>query len=214
VYSQLTSGAAFDGLLAGMEINVVHVDPLVETLRPAVSMDRALAMKLLVNHLVERGHRRIALLGIRRTLYPDRWRGLRAAFKRHRLREPDNIRIWAHEESAAQDYAHGRQLAEELLASDFKPTAILALNDRVALGAMARLQDAGWRFPEDCALAGFDNLDIAEHCRPALTTIDHQSDELMARALALLLGETPATRSPPPLPPRLVVRASTGPASP
>ncbi len=209
VYSQFPSTAAVDALLAGTEIGVVHVDPLTESLRPAVAMDRALAMRLLVNHLVERGHRRIALLGIRRTLYPDRWRGLRAAFRQHHLAEPADIRGWAHEDSTAQDYAHGRQLADELLADGFNPTAILALNDRVAIGAMTRLQDAGWRIPEDCALAGFDNLEIAEHCRPTLTTIDHDSDELMARALAILLDQAPgkSTRRTPP--PRLVAREST-----
>jgi len=210
VYSRFPSVAAFDGLLAGTEIGVVHVDPLTESLRPAVAMDRALAMKLLVQHLVERGHRRLALLGIRRTLYPDRWRGLRAAFKKHHLAEPADVRVWAHEDSMAQDYAHGRQLAGELLASGFKPTAILALNDRVAIGAMTRLQEAGWRIPEDCALAGFDNLDISEHCRPTLTTIDHQSDELMTRALAVLLGEALDNSKAKTLAPSLIVRASTG----
>lgn len=210
VYSQLPSSAAFDTLLAGTGIRVVHVDPLNESLRPAVTMDRALAMKLLVQHLVTHGHRRIALLGIRRTCYPDRWRGLRAAFRKHHLSEPNDIRIWAHEDSMAQDYAHGRQLAEELLADGFKPTAILALNDRVAIGAMTRLQEAGWRIPEDCALAGFDNLDIAEYCRPALTTIEHQSDEIMAQALAELLGKSAGKTGLKTLSPSLIVRASTG----
>lgn len=210
VYSQLPSSAAFDALLAGTEIRIVHVDPLTESLGPAVTMDRALAMKLLVQHLVELGHRRLALLGIRRTLYPDRWRGLRAAFKKHQLAEPAQIRVWAHEDSTAQDYSHGRLLAEELLADGYKPTAILALNDRVAIGAMTRLQEAGWRIPEDCALVGFDNLDIGEHCRPTLTTIDHQSDELMARALAILFGEVHAKKPFDAFPPRLIVRASSG----
>ncbi len=211
VYSQLPSSDAFDALLAGTDINIVHVDPLAESLRPVVAMDRALAMKLLVQHLVERGHRRIALLGIRRTLYPDRWRGLRAAFRKHHLAEPADVRVWAQEDSSAQDYAHGRQLASELLTDGFKPTAILALNDRVAIGAMTRLQEAGWRIPEDCVIAGFDNLDIAEHCRPTLTTIDHQSDHLMVKALGVLLGDKKtAESSSKPLPPRLIVRASTG----
>ncbi len=211
VYSQLPSSDAFDALLAGTNINIVHVDPLTESLRPAVAMDRALAMKLLVNHLVERGHRRIALLGIRRTLYPDRWRGLRAAFRKHHLAEPADVRVWAHEDSSAQDYSHGRQLAEELLDDGFKPTAILALNDRVAIGAMTRLQEAGWRVPEDCAITGFDNLDIAEHCRPTLTTIDHQSDALMVKALEVLLGDKETSKSgSKPLSPSLIVRASTG----
>ena len=210
VYSQFPTGDAFDALLAGTEIGVVHVDPLTESLRPAVTMDRALAMKLLVNHLVERGHRRIALLGIRRTLYPDRWRGLRAAFRKHHLSEPAEVRVWAHEDSPAQDYVHGRQLADELLADGFKPTAILALNDRVAIGAMTRLQEAGWRIPEDCALAGFDNLDITEHCRPTLTTIDHHSDELMAKALTVLLGKTKINNKLVNLAPSLIVRSSTG----
>lgn len=215
VYSQVASTEAFDALLAGSGVGVVHVDPLNETLRPAATMDRAAAMRLLVDHLVSFGHRRLALLGIRRTLYPDRWRGLRSAFRKHALTEPASVRVFAHEDSPAQDYAHGRALAGELLADGFRPTAILALNDRVAIGAMTRLQEAGWRFPEDCSVTGFDNIDVSEHTRPALTTIDHQSDLIMREALTLLSEPAKSTSAKTlrVIKPRLIVRASTGPVS-
>jgi DNA-binding LacI/PurR family transcriptional regulator len=209
VYSSVASTEVFHSLRGSSAPAVVHVDPLTESLRPAATLDRAQAMRLLVGHLVAQGCRRLALLGIRRTLYPDRWRGLRAAFQKHGLSEPADVRVWADEASLSQDYAHGRQLAEALLADGFRPAAIIALNDRVAIGAMTRLQEAGWQFPEDCAMAGFDNLDVTEHCRPALTTIDHRSERIMAEALKLLDQKTdaPAFRV---VKPRLIVRDSTG----
>lgn len=209
VYSQAASDEALNALLGGSDARVVHVDPLTESLRPAATMDRAMAMRLIVGHLVGLGRRRLALVGIRRGRYPDRWRGLRAAFKKYRLTEPADVRVWAHEDSEAQDYAYGRTLAEELLADGFRSDAIIALNDRVALGAMNRLQAAGWRFPQDCAIVGFDNIDVAEHCAPALTTIDHQSDLIMQEALTLLddLSNNPDARCV--IKPRLVIRGST-----
>lgn len=215
VYSQVASPDEFSALSADTGIPVVHVDPLTELLRPAATLDRAAAMRLLVDHLVALGHRRLALLGIRRTLYPDRWRGLRTAFKKHALAEPSSVRVFADENSTAQDYAHGRALAEELLADGYRPTAILALNDRVAIGASARLAEAGWRFPEDCSITGFDNIDVAEHTRPALTTIDHQSDLIMREALELLAApaKVRASKSLRVIKPRLITRASTGPVS-
>jgi DNA-binding LacI/PurR family transcriptional regulator len=209
VYSQVASPDEFAALSADTGIPVVHVDPLTESLRPAATLDRAAAMRLLVDHLVTLGHRRIALLGIRRTLYPDRWRGLRSAFKKHALAKPASVRVFASEDSNAQDYAHGRALADELLADGYRPTAIIALNDRVAIGSCARLQEAGWRFPEDCSVTGFDNIDVAEHIRPALTTIDHQSDLIMREALELLAS--PPVKTLRIIKPRLIVRASTGP---
>lgn len=212
VYSQVASTEAFNALAAGAGVAVVHVDPLTESLRPAATMDRAQAMRLLVDHLVCQGHRRFALLGIRRTLYPDRWRGLHAAFRKHGLTEPRDVRVWADEQSTAQDYAHGRTLADALLADAFRPTAIIALNDRVAIGALTRLQEAGWRFPADCSITGFDNIDVAEHCRPALTTIDHRSELIMRAALDLLSGYASGKTAARVVKPRLMVRASTGPA--
>ncbi len=213
VYSQVASSDEFSALSADTGIPVVHVDPLTESLHPAATLDRAAAMRLLVDHLVALGHRRVALLGIRRTLYPDRWRGLRAAFKKHAIAEPAAVRVFADENSDAQDYAHGRALAEELLADGYRPTAILALNDRVAIGASARLQEAGWRFPQDCSITGFDNIDVAEHTRPALTTIDHQSDLIMREALELLSAPAKSGDTRRVIKPRLIVRASTGPVS-
>lgn len=213
VYSQVASTEAFNTLLSGAEVAVVHVDPLTESLRPAATLDRAVAMRLIVGHLAGHGHRRLALLGIRRTLYPDRWRGLRAAFREHGLSEPADVRTWAHEHSTAQDYAHGRALAAELLADGFRPTAIVALNDRVAIGAMTRLQEAGWRFPGDCSIAGFDNIDVAEYCRPALTTIDHRSELILRAALDLLAAAPAGKAGARVVKPLLVARASTGPVS-
>lgn len=209
VYSQAASTEAFAAMLGGLDVRVVHVDPITESLRPAATMDRAEAMSLIIDHLAGQGRRRLALLGIRRGRYPDRWRGLHAAFARHALTEPTEVRVWTHEDSEAQDYGYGRALAEEVLADGFRPEAIVALNDRVAIGAMTRLQQAGWRFPEDCAITGFDDIDVAEHCLPGLTTIDHQSELIMGEALRLLDDTSGSSSYFCVVNPRLIPRGST-----
>jgi DNA-binding LacI/PurR family transcriptional regulator len=65
----------------------------------------------------------------------------------------------------------GKQVARQLLQTGELPTALVALNDLMAIGAMIRLQDAGLRVPEDIAIIGFDDIPEAKIVRPALTTI-------------------------------------------
>ena len=67
------------------------------------------------------------------------------------------------------------------------PTAIIALNDRIAIGAINRLREDGIRVPEDVSVVGYDNIAVAEHFFPTLTTVDHQTDRLMDLAVRGLM---------------------------
>jgi DNA-binding LacI/PurR family transcriptional regulator len=72
-----------------------------------------------------------------------------------------------------------------------RPTAILAMSDRLAIGAMAAARGAGLAVPGDVSVTGFDDIPAASRARPALTTV-HQELRLKGYAAARLLLDAPA----------------------
>jgi LacI family transcriptional regulator len=106
----------------------------------------------------------------------------------------------------------GYEAAKRLLPHE--PDAIFAFSDRMALGVLRALTEAGRAVPEDVALIGFDDLPPARLARPPLTTIRQEVEQAGVTAVELLLEriqdpEAPARRIE--LPTKLVVRASTSP---
>lgn len=82
------------------------------------------------------------------------------------------------------DYIH--PFVQELV-NDHDADAVVAVNDRVALMTIRCLERMGLRMPQDVAVIGFDNIELAELCKPALTTVDQQSKELSQRAVRMLV---------------------------
>ena len=101
----------------------------------------------------------------------------------------------------ASGYRAGLQLA----ALSARPSAVFAANDMTALGCLGALREAGQKVPQDIALAGFDDVPIARHVQPALTTVRMPIVELGTLALEVLAA---AIESPDgPVPPRQTFRA-------
>jgi DNA-binding LacI/PurR family transcriptional regulator len=97
-----------------------------------------------------------------------------------------------------------------------RPTAILAMSDVMAVGVLWAARDVGLRLPEDLSIVGFDDLDVAPHSNPPLTTVHQpirQKGEESARLLLRMIAhpdiERPEHRT---LETRLIIRGSTGPA--
>lgn len=110
--------------------------------------------------------------------------------------------------------AGGRQAARDILASDFRPTAILCVNDVIALGVLKELHERGIQVPHEMSVTGFDDIDFAEAFSPALTTVNI-SRECIAENLFQSLcgsGSTASSRREIVIDPQLVLRESTGPA--
>ena len=107
----------------------------------------------------------------------------------------------------------GRRAARTLMQSDTPPTAVVCVNDVMAVGALRELRDQGLRVPQDVSVSGFDNVKLAQYCYPPLTSIHIPRDEigrficdaLLPRDGAMLEHEIV-------IDPELVVRESTGPA--
>jgi LacI family transcriptional regulator len=106
-----------------------------------------------------------------------------------------------------------RRLVERLSQADQpRPDAVFAATDRLAVAALAVAADRRLRVPEDMAVIGFDNIPLAEHLRPSLSSVAQPARELGRVAIDLarqLLGGQPV--EPVTLQAKLVARASSGP---
>ncbi|MCS0627913.1 LacI family DNA-binding transcriptional regulator [Telluria mixta] len=174
---------------------------------PHVSIDHEQAAVDAVQYLINRGHRRIALLGADENYAWARQRraGYEMALRRAGLViEPQLIRI-----ARGTDYSFGMEAAGALLAQESPPTSVFAVSDTLAIGAIKAFRRAGRRVPEDIAVVGFDNIPLSQVFEPALTTIAQPMFELGAEAANLLLerlaGGAPGSRT---LQHSLVVRES------
>jgi LacI family transcriptional regulator len=178
----------------------------------SIAVDNYGGAGAMVRHLVDLGHRRIALIQgpegnqdarDRRAGYRD---GLRGAGldPAHELEVPGDFT----EES-------GFLAAATLLSLDPAPSAIFAANDAMAIGCLAGLRQAGRRVPEDYSLAGFDDIPIARFMTPPLASVGVSIAELGARAVERLLFALQAgnehERRQEVFPAHLVARASCAP---
>ncbi|MBB0244273.1 substrate-binding domain-containing protein [Streptomyces alkaliphilus] len=165
-------------------------------------------------HLIELGHRRIAVITGAEGVLAARARldGYRAALDMAGIpSDPDLIRIGNFQ--IADGLTHTRRL----LSLPDPPTAIFASNDHEAIGVYQAAAEAGLRIPGDLSVVGFDDLPTAEWIVPALTTVRQPLREMGGQATTMLL--TLARGEPLPvdrmeLSTRLVVRNSTAPPTP
>jgi DNA-binding LacI/PurR family transcriptional regulator len=136
---------------------------------PCVDVDNHAGAYQAVNHLIGLGHSRIGFISNAPLSYSgtqDRFSGYRHALAEHDLRlEPDLVR------TAAFLPDSGRAAMQELLDLDERPTAVFAAGDVIALGAMSAAHAAGLRIPDDVAVMGFDDIFLAAHAHPPLSTV-------------------------------------------
>jgi DNA-binding LacI/PurR family transcriptional regulator len=152
---------------------------------PHASIDHGQAALDAVQYLINRGHRRIALLGADESYLWARQRhaGYEAALRRANIPlDPQLVRV-----ARGTDYGLGMEAAGALLALESPPSAVFAVSDTLAIGAIKAFRRAGRRVPEDIAVVGFDNIPLAQVFEPALTTIAQPMFELGAAAARLLL---------------------------
>ena len=106
------------------------------------------------------------------------------------------------------DAPSGLEATEEIFASSSSPTALFCANDLLAIGVIHGLRRRGMRVPDDVAIVGYDDVELAAMTDPPLTTIHQPSYELGATAYELLRGGgEPEQRL---FSPHLVLRESTG----
>lgn len=174
-----------------------------------VRVDYRKGMRKIVEYLHSMGHKRMAFLGHHSSLEPINERRRTFIETVERISPGTEIKVVA----GTDALEGGRQAARDLLASGFDPTAILCVNDFMAVGVLRYLRDQGIRVPEDISVTGFDNIRLAEFCSPALTTAHIPRDTIGKTIFEILVPEKTGERLAGQeilIDPELVVRESTG----
>ncbi|EKS67210.1 MULTISPECIES: LacI family DNA-binding transcriptional regulator [Caballeronia] len=177
---------------------------------PYVGIDNHLAAGDVVRYLTAKGHRRIALINS----------GQGYLYGRQRLAGYRDALIEAGIEPRAEwlieldslDYDAGERAAAQLASlGDARPTAAFAVSDTLAIGVMNGFRGAGFSVPDDVAVVGFDDIAVAAHVDPPLTTVSQPMQLLGETAADLLLKRLRDPRADVPgvlLPHRLIRRRS------
>lgn len=150
----------------------------------SVSSDDVLAAEMAIDHLISLGHRNIGVLGGNREISDtavQRCKGCRNAFEKHGIPFTD-----AQYEVVRFSYEDGYRGAKALLQRNPGMTAIFAMSDVTAIGAIRAITDLGKRIPEDLSLVGVDGLELGDYTVPRLTTVAQSAQALVDRSLALL----------------------------
>ncbi|MFI9527018.1 LacI family DNA-binding transcriptional regulator [Micromonospora rosaria] len=214
-------------LLRRRRLPVVGLDAPIAPGEPYVGIDDRHAARTAAAHLVALGHRRFGVISFR--LAPDSTPGIvptgfdaptgyvanRARLDGYR----DGLRPALDAGGTATvaaakgvEEGHGAAVAADLLDLPDPPTAILAMSDRLALGAVALARSRGLDVPGDLSVIGFDDVPAAATATPPLTTVAQPHARKGTEAVRLLFEEEPAATALL-LPTHVVVRGSTGPPS-
>jgi LacI family transcriptional regulator len=177
---------------------------------PYVDEDSAAGMRLLVQHLLDLGHRRIGFIAPPPGLMFGRFR--RQSFLETMKANGLSPRPeWIVEGKMTQ--RSGAEAVQQLLALSPRPSAIIGGNDLMALGAMGTMQEQGIKIGEEIAVAGFDDIPPAAHAHPPLTTIRQPIYEIGQKTCEMLIeivhGKQPENEHVL-LTPDLIVRKSSG----
>lgn len=160
----------------------------------AIKIDNVGGASAMTKHLLALGHRRIAFIAgaAGNVDAEERRRGYRLALKaakveRHPLMEIDG------DFTESGGYGAGRALAG--LPAALRPTAIFAANDSMAIGALSALREMGVAVPTEIAVAGFDDIPIAQYTSPPLTSVHVPIIELGERATTRLVTQLTSDRA-------------------
>lgn len=160
-----------------------------------------------VAHLVELGHRALVHVdGGAEAMAADRRAGFRGAVARHGI--TGRVLTGGNTEAAGAAAAHA------LLAEPALPTAVVAANDRCAIGLMDVFLRAGVRVPDDVSIVGYDDSELSRLAHVDLTTVNQEAGKQAEQAVDAALDRLDGGRTTPVervLPPRLVIRGTTAP---
>ena len=178
----------------------------------SVAVDDILGGRIAVEHLVDRGHTRVAFVGGPTSIgqVQDRYDGARAAWDEAGLPDSDLVLVTC----SALTVAEGRSAGERLagLPQRRRPTAAFCANDMTALGLLQQSIVSGRRVPEDLAIVGYDDIEFAAAAAVPLTSVRQPRQELGRTAAALVVDEATNplhTHQQVTFTPELVARAST-----
>lgn len=176
-----------------------------------VKADHADGLRMAARHVLDLGHRAIAIIGAPGHSAPiqERLSGARAALAEAGV-VPLDVRI-----GAVHSFEACRDLVLAMFAAGHRPTALLCTTDIAAIGAIHAAVQQGLDVPRDISVTGFDDLPAARYVMPQLTTVAHPYRAIARHAVAVLLarmvGEDPGPPPPEVSALQLVIRGTTAP---
>jgi DNA-binding LacI/PurR family transcriptional regulator len=198
---------------------IVLVDSTAMPDYPSIDIDDEGGARAAAEHLIALGHHEFVVIGVEppqpaTSIEPEgttgrRLRGYRAALAAAGIELGDD-RVVVGPASVAGGVAAFDQAWEDGL----RPTAVLAMSDAMAIGAMRAIRELRLNVPRDISVVGFDDIDLAMHTDPPLTTV-HQpirrkGEEAVRLLLTVVQGRNSARPEHRRLETRLIVRGSTG----
>jgi LacI family transcriptional regulator len=225
-YLEVVISQQVDGvLIAPADSDAANLAPLRERRVPTVVLDRRVdgwdvdtvrgdsvgGARMLTRHLIELGHRRIAMLTgpASTSTSQDRLEGYETALRRAGIDyDEELVRFGEFRQSS------GQEMAQAVLSMLPPPTAIFGANNAIALGALAAIGERGQRVPQDVALVCFDDVSPSSQLFPFLTVAEQPAYQMGFEAAGLLFGRLDDGEAAPArdiiLPGRLIVRLSCG----
>lgn len=176
---------------------------------PCVVSDERGGVRQAVDHLVEKGHRHIAMIAglVSPYIAGERYTAFMDVMKDHGLYvDAADIKM------CSPDIESATQAAMDLLDRRNRPTAVFAATDVIGAGTIKAARRLGFRLPEDLAVVGFDDSSICTMLEPELTSIHihcRRMGELCVERLMALLNHEPDIPQITTLPTELVIRRST-----
>lgn len=151
---------------------------------PYVSIDNQTAAYKAVKHLLMMGHKRVAIINSdERFLYArHRQEGYLRALQEFAIPVVDDFII-----HTDLHFESGHRAMKTLLSLPNRPTAVFAVSDTLAIGALRSIKEAGLKVPDDMAVVGFDNIPFASMMNPSLTTVAQPMYEIGCEAARMLI---------------------------
>ncbi len=151
----------------------------------SVSVDNHACGRMAVEHLIARGHRRIAVMGGREGVGDGiglRFRGALDALQAHGLKLEEELYV-----ASTFGMEGAYRSALELIDRRRDFTALFAMSDVMAIGAMRALNENGLAVPGDVSVIGFDGIELARFTQPPLTTVEQPAEEIAKAGVELML---------------------------
>lgn len=183
IYAQVNT--AIEKEIQQLEVPIVFLDKAMDKYEYSwICDDGEYGMYRMVRYLIEKGHREIVYFSGNKgwANEPERRNGYRKALLEHGIPfEPDRI-FWG-----SFDFESGHQNVKRLLESKQNFSAIACANDLIAIGAISGLAKRGIKVPSEVSVTGYDDIQMAAYCVPALTTMAQETYDMGKRAVEILI---------------------------
>ncbi|MDD3428541.1 MAG: LacI family DNA-binding transcriptional regulator [Oscillospiraceae bacterium] len=153
----------------------------------SVSVDDCKGGEIAIDCLINHGHKRIGVLGGNFEISDAsalRYKGCKNSFTAHNMSFDEQTQYQKARFSYGSAYSNMRKLLDKM--PDI--TAVFAMSDVMAIGAIRAIYDRGLRVPQDISVVGFDGIELAAYCTPKLTTVKQPFEEIADNSVELIIN--------------------------